>query len=342
MMIRLGLSVCLLACSALSAPAAAKDPMAERLGRCTVVDDAPIYMRVSESLPRPVLLASPAPDRGRALPAVMVEGWRPQPGAIGALLAQLAGDAGFSVSVASSPVVRWDGRTAPLQTVVADLARQANLDWHYDGRTLSLRPVAAAPSISRLLYPRDRDARLALVDMVVGHDPQAVVRDEGMLTSQGTRLQSALAGLSDMVVFDVVFLRARPNDGRFNWDALSPRQRLVSDAGGRFVLDGSLGDLVTNLQRHGDVVADGRQTVGGPDGWSLVVPQEQCGNGRGSVTIEPRRAGDGVSIALRGAGVDARLDQVPLGAVALAAASRPTDGWISMVAVRPRVVAIGR
>jgi hypothetical protein len=142
------------------------------------------------------------------------------------------------------------------------------------------------------------------------------------------------------MVFDVIFLRGRPSEGRYNWGSLGASEIAVANAGGRFAFSGmSMNSVVALLRSNGDVVQDSAQTVAAPQGWSLAVPQVQCGSGYGELTIKPKMIGDIIDLGLSGAGVAAQYPNFKLGSVALVAASVPVEGWVQMVLVRPRIVA---
>ena len=342
-----GLGMLIAASPALAAP----DAESLAIGRCSVVDDVSVYSRSASMFPAlQTFTISTDVKKGLPLPALMVDGWKPGPGSLEKVLGDLGAEAGFSVAGSGFPRVTWTGKTASLSQAVNELSRQAGADWSFDGSVLTLsKPKPASPLVSTasVMLPQSRDARLAFLDIVRGHGLDVKV-DGGRAALSGTsaafaKAATALAGTSQLVVFDVAFLRGRPADGRYNWAGFGASETSVSNAGGRFAFSSmSMNDVVSALRTRGDLQLDGMQTVAAPQGWSLAVPQAQCGSGSAELVIKPKFTGDVLALGLQGAGISAQYSNFALGSVALVASSQPVNGWIQMAVVRPRIVAFKR
>ena len=315
--------------------------------RCVLNEDVPVYTRSQSVFPELKGVPDiPSINTGKPLPSLMVEGWNPIPGTLEKVLSNLGDEAGFSVKGTDFSVVSWNGKTAPLSKVISELSAQANADWSFDGSTLTIikKPLPVDKLAATVLLPSSRDARLAFLDIVRGHGLNIKVQN-GEAFIFGTKdsfskASNALLTASQLTVFDVIFLRGRPSDGRYNWGSIGASEMSVANAGGRFAFSGmSINSVITALRNNGDVVQDSAQTVASPQGWSLAVPQVQCGSGSGELTIKPKIVGDIIDLSLYGAGVSAQYPSFKLGSVALVAASVPVEGWVQMVLVRPRIVA---
>lgn len=327
-----------------SPQAMARDAEAQAIGRCEIPASAPIFDRREGRLPSTWTIED-MQSGGQALPDVMVDGWKPAPAAADKLLTEIAKEAGFAYSgPASLPSASWDGRSAPLTAVIDDLVSQFGGDWSFDGKNLYVFKAPLPKTASALFtLPSDRDQRLATVDILRGFDLAVDVSgSEARLTGERSELEEArkaLSGASELQVYDVLFLRGRPDAGRYNWAALGAIGQTPQGAGGRFVFsDEDLNALTERLRASGDLVEDSGQSVAAPKGWKLAVPPTQCGLGTGEVIVGLDGAESGMSLSLTGNGESSDFAQFSLGTTALSVSSEPRDGWISMVAVRPRLV----
>lgn len=330
---------------------ASPDAESLAIGRCAVVDDVSVYSRSASVFPALQSFTISTDARsGQPLPALMVDGWRPAAGPLDKVLSDLGAEAGFAVRGAGFPRVSWTGKVASLSQAVSELTKQAGADWSFDGSVLTLsKAKAASPSASSasIALPASRDARLAFLDIVRGHGLDVRVEGSRAVLSGSSaafaKASSSLASTAQLVVFDVSFVRGRPSEGRYNWASLGAAETSVSNAGGRFAFSGmSMNSVIEILRRQGDLVQDGSQTVAAPEGWSLAVPQAQCGQGTGELVIKPRFTGEAMSLGVQGAGLSAQYNGFNLGSVALIASSQPVNGWIQMAIVRPRIVAFKR
>ena len=328
----------------LSPQAIARDIEAEAIGRCEIPASAPIFDRRTGRLPSAWTIED-MQSQSPALPEVMVDGWKPAPAAADMLLSQIANEVGFAYSgPAGLPVVSWDGRTAPLADVIDDLVTQAGGDWSFDGKNLFVFEAPLPKTANaRFMLPEDRDQRLATVDILRGFDiALEVTGGEARLTGERSELEDARAALSsadELRVYDVLFMRGRPDAGRYDWSALGAFSQSQQGAGGQFIFsEEDLSVLMERLQGSGDLVEDSGQSVAAPKGWKLAVPPTQCGLGTGEVIVGLDEADSGISLSLTGNGEEVDFKGFSLGTTALSVSSKPQDGWISMVAVRPRLV----
>lgn len=324
--------------------AMARDVEAETIGRCEIPAAAPVFDRRSGRLPSAWTIED-MQSENPALPEVMVDGWKPAPAAADKLLSQIANEVGFAYSgPAGLPTASWDGRTASLADVIDDLVTQAGGDWSFDGKSLFVFEAPLPKTASaRFMLPQDRDQRLATVDILRGFDLALEVSDgEARMTGERSELEEArkaLSGTDELRVYDVLFLRGRPDAGRYDWSALGAVSQSQQGAGGQFVFsEEDLTILMERLQGSGDLVEDSGQSVAAPKGWKLAVPPAQCGLGTGEVIVGLDEADGGLSLSLAGSGEKADFAAFALGTTALSVSSKPQDGWISMVAVRPRLV----
>lgn len=316
--------------------------------RCSIPADAAIYARQAGILPV-ISRGTPITVRGgEPVPTVMVDGWSPPPGPLNELLTQLGSEAGFAVVGAQGmPQVSWAGGKAPLSDVLDNLTKQANASWSFSSGVLRVapgQPVISVPASMRT--GPNRDATLALLDTLRGYNANPVkLQGDGISFSASSqnmdKIVSGLSGASEIFVFDVSFYRGRPAEGRYNWSALGPVSMTAEGAGGRMMLgeDGS-SKLSAFLSSSGDVQKSGSQTVAGPSGWSLVVPESQCGNGSRELTLRPKRTGDGFSLRLEGFGAPTDVPIIALGQTLALAAPSPNGGWIEMVTIRPRILSV--
>lgn len=316
--------------------------------RCSIPTDAPIYARQAGILP---VISRGAPitvRNGDPAPSVMVDGWSPAPGPLNDLLSQLGNEAGFAVIGAQGmPQVSWSGTKAPLSDVLDNLTRQANASWSFSSGVLRVSPGLPAVSVPATMKTGpNRDVTLALLDALRGYNANSVkLQGDGISFSASPqsmdKIVSGLSSASEIFVFDVSFYRGRPTEGRYNWSALGPVSMTAEGAGGRMMLgeDGSA-KLSSFLSSSGDVQKSGGQTVAGPSGWSLIVPESQCGNGSRELTLRPKRTGDGFSLHLEGFGAPTDIPMITLGQTLALAAPNPSGGWIEMVTIRPRILSV--
>lgn len=339
----------LLAFIAASASAAAPQRTEEvemrDVDRCTVPDVMPVFVRSRDALPGLEAIPGPAVSRGSGnVPDVMVDGWKPAQAPVETMLAELGREAGFRVTGAQGfPVSSWTRIKAPLRETIDTLARNANATWSFSENVLTLsRYVAPAPRF-RASLPNDRDARLAFLDIVRGNGADVKVTGRDAIVTGSTdaigKAKTALTGARQLLVFDVLFMRGRPEAGRYDWAALQPSSSTPANAGGQFMLgEQTPSSIVARLKSMGDVAEDSGQSVATPPGWAIAVPPAQCGRGNGEIMVAPRLSGDQMSLKISGIGFNANFADVPLGSSVLVAASEPSQGWIPMVFIRPRMV----
>jgi len=336
------------AVSTVSAVAGAA-PLDERSLRCSVPVDAPFFARSAGAISAVTKGASLSTRSPGTLPGVMVDGWRPAPGPLAKVLADLGAEAGFSVAGAEAfgPVI-WGGRTASLTQAVDNLTGQVGAVWSFDGKTLKISaapPAAATVYRASIALPRERDVTLALLDTLRGLDARqvSVAGDRISFAANAAslaRIQTSIGGISEIYSFDVSFLEGRPSDGRYSWSKIGSGTATSGAGGQALVADGMASSLLDTLRAAGDLKADGSQTVAGPSGWALVVPQSQCGAGRNEITLRPRRIGDGFALQIDGGGFKTAIPMVTTGQTLLVAATDPVGGWIRMLSIRPRIVAV--
>lgn len=319
----------------------------ESAARCSVPADVSIFARESGAVPMVRRGASVSVRSGSPAPAVMVDGWSPAAAPLGSLLSELGQEAGFAVTGAEGlGVVSWDGSAAPLSKVLDSLTSQVGASWSYSSgvvRVLRTPPViSVSASIAR---PANRDVTLALLDTLRGYEATDVSLSGDAISfsaspSAMSRIEAGISGISEVYAFDVTFYRGRPGSGRYAWSSLGSSV-VVDGAGGRALLDED-GDrrLSSFLSAAGDVEAGKQQTVAGPSGWSVVVPQSQCGTGSLELMIRPKRVGDGFSLGLSGLGSPIDVPMVTLGQTLVVAGREPVGGWISIVSIRPRIVSV--
>jgi len=334
-----------IAAALVAVPAAAEDM--ETTLRCTVPSDVSIYARDTSAMSMVKRGETIVTRTGSPAPAVMVEGWNPAPAPLAAMLSQLGSEAGFAVTGAEGlGTVTWNGSSAPLSKVLDALTAQAGASWSYSSgvvRVLRTPPVSTVSG--DLVTPSNRDVTLALLDTLRGYDATGVQLGSGSISFRASsaamsKIQSGIAAIGEVYAFDVTFYRGRPSAGRYAWSSLG--SSVVADgAGGRVLLDEE-GDkrLSTFLSSAGDVEPGRQQTVAGPAGWAVVVPQSQCGTGSLELTLRPKRVGDGFSLNVAGLGNAIDVPMVTLGQTLVLAGRDPVGGWINIVSIRPRIVAI--
>lgn len=326
-------------------PAAAQDN--ETSMRCSVPTDVSIYARDAGAISRVTRGQAVVTRTGSPPPAVMVDGWRPAPGPLPVVLSQLGSEAGFAVTGADGlGTVTWNGGSAPLASVLDNLTAQVGASWSFSSGVVRIARTPPVSTVNATLpAPSNRDVSLALLDTLRGYEAMDVRMGGGTISFQAspqamTKIETGIAGINEVYAFDVTFYRGRPNAGRYAWSSLG--SSVVADgAGGRILLD-EQGDrrLASFLSAAGDVEAGKQQTVAGPAGWAVVVPQSQCGTGNLELTLRPKRAGDGFSMNVAGLGAPVDVPMVTLGQTLVVAAREPVAGWISMVTIRPRIVSV--
>ena len=326
-------------------PAHAADQEARALGRCDVPETTSLFSRSAGSLPSDWVVKTVGASNGQALPSVMVDGWPAREAPADVLLRELMLEAGRSYSGPGAlPVVKWDGRVAPMNDVVAGLVSQFGGHWTYDGSKLSvLRTAPPVRSSASLMLPDERDLRLATVDVLRAYDLDVAIQGKTVNLSGSqeelAKARKALSNAKSITVLDVIFLRGRPEAGRYDWNALGAVKSMPSGAGGSFVFtDPEPEALIQRLVARGDLVEDSSQSVAAPQGWGLAVPPSQCGVGDGEVVVTSKSNGDKLDLMLAGSALDAEFPGFVLGSTAASVSPTPAGGWIKMVLVRPRLV----
>ena len=333
-----------LMCMAMPAAAQSGSEMS-LLDRCAVPDDVSVFSRSQVGFPglspvmgTPVLTGSGSP------PSLMVDGWEPSAAPADKMLETLGKEAGFTVlGEKNLPIVSWKTPKASLRETIDIIARAGGVSWVYSGSTLTLTKPVGTVSSYRAALPSNRDARLAFVDVLRGNGAEVAV-DAGQVTVSGSadsisKAKDALASTKQIVVFDVLFLRGRPEAGRYNWPALGMSSSMVNEAGGQFSTTLLPSDIVARLKLQGDVQEDSGQTVGTPAGWAVAIPPSQCGRGSGEIVVAPKFDGESIQAKVNGNGFVADYPSLQLGSSMFVASPQPRGGWIDMVFIRPRVVA---
>lgn len=330
---------------AISQPAVAQDAEATAVGRCGVPGATPLFSRSASKLPSNWSFETVVKRTGVPLPAVIIDGWEPVRAPVSDLLRELMSEASIPITVSDSAIMAtWTQQNVSLSDAVDTLVRQIGGSWSYDGKvlTVSSEPFATSTSASFAL-PKERDARLATIDVLRGYDVN-VSADASKVTVSGTpeeltKARTALAETKGITVFDVSFLRGRPLEGRYNWNELGATTRMVDGAGGKFIFtDPDPESLIKRLVEKGDLIEESAQSVAAPVGWSVAVPPSQCGRGAGELMVSAKNNIQGLDLSFSMPGIKADYSAFPLGALALSAAPTPSDGWITMVVVRPRTV----
>lgn len=330
-----------------SAPVATQRD-AESALRCAVPTDAPIFAREAGAVPAIKRGVAVVQRTGAAAPRLMVEGWRPNPGPLPILLADLGKEAGFAVTGAEGlGNVSWTRDSAPLSDVLDSLTAQAGASWSFSSGVVH---VSRTPFVSTvpasLPVPANRDVTLALLDTLRGYDAAGVALGQSDITFSASpatlgRIQTGIGGVTEVFAFDVSFMQGRPSAGRYNWSALAGSKLTADGAGGRMLLGEDGAEAVSRfLGSSGDVRQGGGQTVAGPSGWALVVPQAQCGTGTAELTLKPKRVGDGFSMQVTGFGAPLDVPMITLGQTLVLASRDPVGGWINVVSIRPRILAV--
>lgn len=343
---RLALVAGLLASSGMIASSAhAQDAEARAIGRCDIPASTALFSRTSSGLPANWVVKTTNASHGSALPAVMVDGWPAREAPADILLGELAREAGFTYEGPGAlPVVSWDGKVASMEDVVKGLVSQFSGHWTFDGETLTVsKTVPAARSTAVVDLPEERDLRLATVDVLRAYDLDVSVSGSSVTLSGSAdelaKARKALGDAKSITVLDVVFLRGRPAEGRYDWNALGAVKSNVAGAGGSFVFtDPEPEALIQRMVQRGDLVEDSAQSVAAPAGWGLAVPPSQCGTGNGEVVVTSKANGDRIDLSLEGSMLNAEFPEFVLGSTAASVASVPEDGWIRAVLVRPRLV----
>lgn len=331
--------------SALSTTAHAADPESLAIGRCDIPRSTSLFERTPERLPASWVIETRGASHGSALPSVMVDGWPAKKAPADVLLRELMDEAGFSYAGSQAlPMVDWDGRTASFEEVVSGLVSQFEGHWTFDGSRLSVSPtVPVTSSTASVPLPSDRDVRLATVDVLRAYDLDVSIGSSS-ISLVGSReeldkARKALAEAKSITVLDVIFLRGRPSDGRYDWNALGAVKSSPNGAGGNFVFtDPEPESLIKRLVARGDLVEDSAQSVAAPEGWGHAVPPEQCGAGNGEIVVTTKKSSDKLDLTVEGSMMDAQFPGFVLGSTAASVSPVPQGGWIKMVLVRPRVV----
>lgn len=316
--------------------------------RCSIPSDAAVYAREAGAIPS-ITRGVPIVKRtGTAPPKVMVDGWHPATAPLAVVLSDLGREAGFAVTGAEGlGPVSWTRPSAPLPDVLDALTSQVGGSWSFSSGVVH---VSRSPMISSVPasmgLPANRDVTLALLDTLRGYDASGVALSPTGISFASTpvglaRIQSGLSGVSEVFAFDVTFTQGRPNAGRYSWSALGGSSVVADGVGGRMLLGEDGADALARfVASAGDIKQGGAQTVAGPSGWALVVPQAQCGSGTSELTMKPKRVGDGFSLQIAGMGPAIDVPMVALGQTLVVASRDPVGGWINMVSIRPRILAV--
>ena len=325
--------------------AAAADPESIAIGRCDIPRSTSLFARTPEALPSSWVIQSTGASHGSQLPPVMVDGWPAKKGPADVLLKELLTEAGLSYEGSQAlPVVNWDGRTASFDEVVNGIVSQFGGHWSFDGSTLSATPsVPVTLSRASLKLPQDRDVRLATIDVLRAYDLDVSIGSNTIELAGSkeelTKARTALSDAKSITVLDVIFLRGRPAEGRYDWNALGAVRSSVNGAGGTFVFtDPEPEALIKRLVARGDLVEDSAQSVAAPEGWGHAIPPEQCGAGSGEIVVTSKKNSDKLDLSVEGSMLDAQFPGFVLGSTAASVSAAPEGGWIKMVLVRPRVV----
>lgn len=337
----------LAALAACAQPAFAADGVAERALRCSIQKDASIYGRNAGPFAPDMKrtdVSSSAPSH--FIPEVMVDGWQPKPAPLGVMLGDLGGEAGFLVKGAEGfGTVSWVRPKASLSVVLDDLTKQAGATWSFSSGVVTVsRPTLPSKVMGSFSQPSSRDMALALIDTLRGYGAESVSLEDGRISFVATpvvfdKIVASVRGVSEILAFDVEFMKGRPGSGRYDWTSLGASQAFPMAAGGRFVVPSDSFESVDSFFKSaGDVVDGGDQTVAGPAGWALVVPQSQCGEGSLEITLKPKQTPGAIGVGLEMRSIPMDFPSVPLGSMIVAVASQPVGGWIDIVVVRPRIV----
>ena len=316
--------------------------------RCSVPADSAIYARQPGAIPSVSFGQVTNIRTGQPAPSLMVDGWQPASGPLGVVLSDLGREAGFAVTGAEGlGTVSWTRPKAPLSQVLDVLTAQVGASWSYSSGVVRIlkTPVVSSGSAS-IALPENRDVTLALLDTLRGYQANDVTLSSTSIGFSGaapvlSKIDAGLKGVSDIYAFDVTFMKGRPSTGRYPWVSIAGGSVVPDGAGGRFLLgEDATARLSTFLSANGDVQAGGMQTVAGPSGWALVVPQSQCGNGKIEAVIRPKRVGDGFALQLSGFGSAMDVPMVTLGQTLVVASHDPVGGWIDIISIRPRILSV--
>lgn len=338
--------------AALSALAFAPSPAlatdVETQLRCSVPGDASIYAREAGAIPALKRGVAVVSRTGQPVPPLMVDGWHPASGPLGVVLSDLGREAGFAVTGAEGlGTVSWTRASAPLSQVLDNLTSQVGASWSFSSGVVHVikAPIASTIPVSMAL-PQNRDVTLALMDTLRGYDASGVTLSASGISFASapaglSRIEGGISGISEIFAFDVSFSQGRPSAGRYSWSSIGGASLVADGAGGRMLLgEDAPAKLASFLAAAGDVRVGGSQTVAGPSGWSLVVPQSQCGAGSAEVTLRPKRVGDGFSLQVAGLGGPIDVPMVTLGQTLVIASKDPVGGWINIVSIRPRILSV--
>lgn len=323
----------------------ANDDESVIVDRCGIPSSAPIFSRSASSIPSSWAITSATKRDGVPLPELIVDGWKPSPGPVSDLLRELLTEASIPVIVSDTAVNgTWSGSNGTLTQAVDDLVTQMGGSWSYDGKIITISnnlPVKVNSASFNL--PEDRDARLATIDILRAFDVD-VSFDNQSVTVSGSiaELDDAKKSLreTDSVnVFDVSFLRGRPEAGRYDWNSLGAISSKVDGAGGNFIFTDSDPEVLINkFIASGDLVEESAQSVATPTNWSIAIPPSQCGSGIGELIVSAKNEPSGMNLSFNMPSIQGDFGAFPLGALAVSASSVPVDGWITIVIVRPRIV----
>ena len=332
-------------CALQSVPSVAADAESTRIGRCDIPRSTSLFSRSSNRLPSDWATKTISPSHGQSLPSVMVDGWPARKAPADLLLRELMAESGLSYEGPGAlPTVDWNGQVMSMQSVVSTLVNQFGGHWTFDGRTLSVsRTAPAGTTTATVPLPKERDLRVATIDILRAYDLDVRVNQDtiellGPLEEM-RKARQALFDAKSITVLDVIFLKGRPDEGRYDWAALGSVKSKPNGAGGTFVFtDAEPESLIQRLAQRGDLVEDSSQSVAAPAGWGLAVPPSQCGVGSGEIIVTSKAVADKINLSIAGNALDANFPDFVLGSTAASVSLQPDNGWIRMVLVRPRVV----
>lgn len=342
---KLSKSLFALAGIAFVTPAMAADQESMSIGRCDIPKSTSLFSRSAGGLPSDWVTKTTAPSRGSALPSLAVDGWPARKAPADLLLKELMAETGLEyIGPGALPVVDWNGNVESLENVVSNLVGQFGGHYYFDGKSLSVSKTAP-PSVSSvsIALPVERDIRVATIDILRAYDLDVRIEGSSIEVSgsleEMKKARQALFDAKSITVLDVVFLKGRPEQGRYDWSGLGAIRSKINGAGGNFVFtDSEPESLIQRLALRGDLVEDSAQSVAAPSGWGLAVPPSQCGIGSGEIIVSSKSAADKINLNISGNMMDADFPDFVLGSTAASVSPQPQDGWIRMVLVRPRVV----
>lgn len=321
---------------------------------CGVDSAAPLYARVEVGETELPVALPDGPVESAAFPDMMVDGWAVHDLPLGTALRELGAEAGFEVSAADlSGTASWDGRPAPLGVVVASLVSDAGYRYSFDGKTVE---VVDAPEKKAwtLELPENEDHALAIIDAAMRSGLEEPVVT-GMKISFSAAEPAArafakeISSSADITAFDVLRFRVRPEAGRYDFRELRESGEVISekseDAGGLFVLRGAApADVEAFFEERGDLGGIVRQSAAS---WAapfqaVSLRLSDCGGYAADVPVrlKPVAVEEGLEIGIRGPAGAAVTPALQYGDFAILVTRTPSGGWLDVVAVRSRLLAL--